>query len=39
MEIYGLDFMVDSNFKVWLIEINTNPCFDICSPLLEKIIP
>lgn len=25
-EIFGLDFMIDDNFKVWLIEANTNPC-------------
>jgi hypothetical protein len=24
--IFGLDFMIDSQFKPWLIEINTNPC-------------
>ncbi|EGR31979.1 tubulin-tyrosine ligase family protein, putative [Ichthyophthirius multifiliis] len=39
LEIYGLDFMVDQQFNVWLIEINTNPALDICSPLLSKIIP
>ena len=37
-EIFGLDFMIDSAFKVkliklslkkvWLIEINTNPCLE-----------
>jgi D-alanine-D-alanine ligase-like ATP-grasp enzyme len=27
-EVYGYDFMVDANFKVWLIEVNTNPCLD-----------
>ena len=25
-EIFGLDFLIDENFKVWLIEANTNPC-------------
>jgi D-alanine-D-alanine ligase-like ATP-grasp enzyme len=39
MEIFGLDFMIDENFKVWLIEINTNPCLEISSNILQKIIP
>jgi len=38
-EIFGLDFMIDENLKVWLIEINTNPCLELSSPLLGKIIP
>jgi hypothetical protein len=38
-EIFGLDFMIDRNFKPWLIEINTNPCLDCVCPLLDKIIP
>ena len=25
-EVFGMDFMIDSNLDVWLIEINTNPC-------------
>lgn len=25
-EVFGLDFMIDQNFQVWLIEVNTNPC-------------
>lgn len=24
-ELFGLDYMVDCNFKPWLIEVNTNP--------------
>ena len=30
--------MIDDNFKVWLIEVNTNPCLEQSSPLLGKII-
>ena len=25
-ELFGLDFMIDSLGKLWLIEVNTNPC-------------
>lgn len=25
-EIFGLDFMIDRDFKPWLIEVNYNPC-------------
>lgn len=38
-EIFGYDFMIDSEFKVWLIEVNTNPCLDESSPLLKKLLP
>lgn len=38
-EIFGLDFMLDENFKPWLIEVNTNPCLELSSGLLSRIIP
>ena len=38
-EVFGLDFMVDDQFKVHLIEINTNPCLELSSGLLGRIIP
>ncbi|CAK74804.1 unnamed protein product (macronuclear) [Paramecium tetraurelia] len=38
-EIFGYDFMVDKNGHIWLIEINTNPCIEESSPLLQKLIP
>ena len=38
-EIFGLDFMIDSHFNLWLIEVNTNPCLEINSNLLSRIIP
>ena len=38
-EIYGLDFMLDEDFKVYLIEVNTNPDLSLGSPLLARLIP
>ena len=38
-EILGYDFMLDQNFKLILIECNTNPCLETESPLLSRIIP
>ena len=31
-EIFGYDFMIDEEFKPWLIEVNTNPCLELASP-------
>ena len=38
-EVYGYDFMFDDDFKVYLIEVNTNPCLDLGCPLLARLIP
>lgn len=38
-QLFGYDFILDSNFNVWLIEINTNPCLEESSPLLKMLIP
>ena len=39
MEIFGFDFFIDADFAVWLIEVNTNPCIEESSPILEKLLP
>mmetsp|Transcript_800 Transcript_800/g.668 ORF Transcript_800/g.668 Transcript_800/m.668 type:complete len:84 (+) Transcript_800:751-1002(+) len=31
--------MIDEDFKIYLIEVNTNPCLDRCCPLLSRLIP
>lgn len=31
--------MIDEDFKVFLIEVNTNPCLELSSPLLARLIP
>jgi Tubulin-tyrosine ligase family len=38
-EIFGYDFMVDEEFNMWLIEINTNPCLEESSQLLKMLLP
>jgi len=31
--------MIDAEFKVYLIEVNTNPSLDVTCPILARIIP
>jgi len=38
-EIFGYDFILDSDFNTWLIEVNTNPCLEESSKLLKMLIP
>ena len=38
-ELMGYDFMIDSHFKVWLIEINTGPYLGMPNDWAKKVIP
>jgi len=38
-EIFGLDFMINEDFKPYLIEINTNPDITTCTPVCARVIP
>merc|ERR1712072_219218 len=38
-EVYGFDFMIDANYRMWMIECNANPCLDLCSAYLSHVIP
>ena len=38
-EIFGFDFLVDSDLQTWLLEVNSNPSLEESSPTLQKLIP
>jgi len=38
-DIYGFDFMIDSNMKIWLIEINVNPAMHVNCEVLKENLP
>ena len=38
-EIFGYDFIIDSESRMWLIEVNTNPCIEESSHLLRMLLP
>ena len=38
-EIFGYDFILDKDFKPWILEINDNPGLCISSPVIEKLVP
>jgi len=38
-EIFGYDFIMDSEFNMYLLEINTNPGLEESSPLIKILVP
>lgn len=38
-QVFGFDFMVDTSFRAWLIEVNNNPCLELCNAYLSYLIP
>jgi len=38
-ELFGLDYILDTDNNVWLIEVNTNPCLEESSKLLKTLMP
>jgi hypothetical protein len=37
-ELLGYDFLIDEDFRVWLIEVNNNPHLGAPNDFMEKIV-
>lgn len=37
-ELYGFDYMVDTDFNAWLIEINSSPACDYSTKVTGKYV-
>ena len=38
-ELFGYDFLVDEDFRLWLIEVNTNPYLGMPNTFIEQLLP
>ncbi|KAM9342382.1 protein polyglycylase TTLL10 [Pholidichthys leucotaenia] len=38
-DLIGCDFLVDDNFKVWLLEMNCNPALHTNCEVLKEVVP
>lgn len=38
-ELFGFDFMIDEDFRTWLIEVNTNPYIGLHNRSMKHIVP
>ena len=38
-ELLGYDFLVDEDFRVWLLEVNTNPYLGVPNEYIRELLP
>ena len=38
-ELFGFDFLLDEDFRIWLIECNTNPYLGAPCKFMETMLP
>ena len=38
-ELFGFDFLLDEDFRIWLIEVNTNPFLGTPCPFMRELLP
>ena len=37
-ELFGFDLMIDEDFNMWLIEVNSSPAMDYSTPVTERLV-
>lgn len=37
-ELFGFDLMVDDDFNMWLIEVNSSPAMDYSTHVTERLV-
>lgn len=38
-ELLGYDFLIDEDFRLWVIEVNTNPYFGVPNVYIADLLP
>lgn len=38
-ELFGYDFLFDDDLRIWLLEINTNPCLAMPNDFMKELVP
>ena len=38
-ELFGFDFIIDEDFRVWLLEVNSNPYLGMPNKYIEELLP
>ena len=38
-ELFGFDFLLDEDFRVWLIEVNYNPFLGTPNDYMKQLVP
>jgi len=38
-ELFGFDFLLDEDFRIWLIECNTNPFLGTPCEFMKELVP
>jgi hypothetical protein len=38
-ELFGFDFLIDEDFRLWIIEVNSNPYIGQPSDFMKQVVP